>query len=69
MFNIHRKLFVALKKVWIVKIIPPQLPFTPWKNYPPVKLPIPPTGGREFNHPPPPPTPYRYLENPGMGYL
>ena len=50
MFIIHRKLFLALKKVQIVKITHPQVRITPLKNSPPVKFPI-------------PPTPYCYFEN------
>ena len=70
MFNIHRKLFLALKKVQIVKIILLRFPL-PSKNSPPsVKICPPQT-------PPPPltrslttweklpqPTPNDYLENP-----
>ena len=42
MFIIHRKLFLALKKVQIVKITHPQVRITPLKNSPPVKFQIPP---------------------------
>ena len=34
MFSIHRKLNLALKKVWIMKITLPQVPTTPQKNCP-----------------------------------
>ena len=52
MFSIHRKLFLALKKIRIVKITPPQVPFPSrqvphWGNL----------------HPTPTPTLYHYLEN------
>ena len=33
MFSIHKKLFLALKKVWVVKITHPQVPIT-WKKFP-----------------------------------
>ena len=55
MFSIHGKRFLALKKVRITKITPPQVPV-------PVKFSIPPTGGGIY--PPSFPTPYYYLENP-----
>ena len=38
MFNIHKKLFLALKKVWVVKINHPQVPIT-WKKNLPSKIP------------------------------
>ena len=34
MFCIHRKVFLAVKKVRIVKITPPQVPSTQWKPLP-----------------------------------
>ena len=39
MFSIHRKLLLALKKVWIIKITPPHVPIT-WEASP-VKFLIP----------------------------
>ena len=40
MFSIHRKQFLALKKVRIVKITPPQVSFARQKKFSPVKFPI-----------------------------
>ena len=40
MFSIHRNLFLALKKVQIIKITPPQVPITRQKNCLPAKFPI-----------------------------
>ena len=47
MFSIHRKLFLASKKVRIVKIIPPQVSFTQYTNSP-----------SKISYPPPPPSPH-----------
>ena len=75
MFSIHTKLFLALKKVRIIKIIPPQVPFT--QEAPSfIKIsdshpPSPPKPVGEGNLPPihqPPSTPYCYLENPGHSW-
>ena len=52
MFSIHKKLFLALKKIWVVKIIHPQVTI-PWKKIPPAKFPPP-----LYTH-----TLYCYLEN------
>ena len=41
MFNIYRVLFLALKKVQIVKITPSQIPTYPIENYLTAKFPIP----------------------------
>ena len=51
MLSIHRMLFLALKKVEIAKITPPQVLTTGWKNPP-----------RKISDPPP----YHYLENPAL---
>ena len=47
MSSIHRKLFLALKKVRIVEITPSQVPFT-WKKIPP--------SSKIYDPPPLPPT-------------
>ena len=54
MFSIHKKLFLALKKVLIVKITPPPGSLHPVKKFSPVKFLIPPPllGGGNF-HPHP----------------
>ena len=52
----YSQLFLALKKVGILKITPPQVPFG--KKSPPKNFQFPPHWG-EFS-----PTPYRNLENP-----
>ena len=56
MFSIHRKLFLAWKKVRIVKTTSPLVPFT-WKKNPPCKISDSLSLGGF-------PSPYRYLENP-----
>ena len=55
MFSIHKKLFLALKKIWIIKIFPPQVPLTqsPSKKISP--------HSKIFYSSS---TPYYYLENP-----
>ena len=53
MLTIHRKLFLAVKKVQMIKISITQAPITPQKNIPSAIFLI-------------PPTPYCYLENPAM---
>ena len=64
-FSIHRKLFLALKKVWTIKITP-QVPL-PGKLSLPVKFPIPPTTGGGIYSPPLHPLPlfgkpcYKYV--------
>ena len=60
MFSIHRKLFLALKKVRIIKITSHQVPFIQQKN-------LPPPPSKISDSPPPPPPPYHYLENPVIG--
>ena len=48
MFSVHEKLFLALKKVRIVKI--------PGKTIPPIKISDSPPHWGKFTPPPPPPT-------------
>ena len=55
MFSIQKKLFLALKKVWIIKIFPPQVPLT----QSPSKKISPHSKISDSS-----PTPYYYLENP-----
>ena len=57
MFCIHGKLFLALKKVWIVKITP-QVPFAGKKCPPPPPPPL------RLAPPPPPPPPIKISDSP-----
>ena len=53
MFSIHGELFLAWKKVQIVRITPSSVPFT-WKKFSAVKFPIPPNLGVILSHSLPP---------------